>query len=238
MRYNVNNMEQIMESKNNIYKLPFLLRVIPFSILLLLFIFVIICFFVGIFSIETFFFAGILCIFNIFIYGIDFNIQYELSDNEIIIKKPFLKKKLYLINDIKVITFSKFLWLSCYNLYFGKKYIDIWIFGKKMLIGINEYFEKIYISVCNRNIEKIRTSGLKIKNLIFYEEMMEIINKKKYNYSDIKEIKLYNNGIFEKCLIITNDNKDIQVSSKINGLMEYLNGIKEISIINKNRQNI
>ena len=222
-----------MGSKNNVYKFPLLLRVIPFSILLLLFIFAIICFFIGIFSIETFFFAGILCIFNIFVYGIDLNVQYELSDNEIIIKKPFFKKKLYLVSDIKVITFSKFLWLSCYDLYFDKKYINIWIFGKKMLMGINEYFEKIYIIVCNRNVEKIRTGGLKIKNLIFYEEMMEIINKKKYNYSDIKEIKLYNNGIFEKGVIITNDNKHIRVSSKINGLMEYLNGIKKIKIINR-----
>ena len=139
-----------MGSKNNVYKFPLLLRIIPFSILLLLFIFAIICFFIGIFSIEPFFFAGILCIFNIFVYGIDLNVQYELSDNEIII-------------------------------------------------------------------------------------MMEIINKKKYNYSDIKEIKLYNNGIFEWCVIITNDNKHIRVNSKINGLMEYLNGIKGIKIINRQK---
>jgi hypothetical protein len=181
-------------------------------------------------------FISSIIVFLFFFYFL--NIKYIFEHNNLTIKLPFLKGKMYNLNNLIGYSFISETkgGTILYLFFINDEKTGISLSGKKMKNYILNLLEKKRNFIKQSNINTIIENGLKFRldkkqEIIFKKDYMEIIEKENfigtyYYATDIKrmEILQYSNTIFLK--IDLNDNRKIRFNDyKLKGgigLFKYL----------------
>jgi hypothetical protein len=161
-------------------------------------------------------------------------VSYVFSNNKVIVKYPFIKEKECLTEDIIGYILQETSEDTNLRIYTNNIIISIIVFGKNIRSTVNEFMNKYYQIIKNKNLEELNNNGIRIhilkrKQIHFYLNYLEIIKKgytEKYFYKDLKAKYLYNNVI----KFVTQNNKKIwfniwQCKGRF-GLFEYLKNYK------------
>jgi hypothetical protein len=168
-------------------------------------------------------------------------VKYIFTDDKIIIKYPFKKENIYPIEEIIGLELYGKKTENWFIVYFADKKIKLDTDVRKFREKAKIFYEKYYKTICERNIETIKTKGFEViiakKRLIFFNNRIEITGKieKMYFYNkDIVNIQYYEMvEQFKRIDIQTKDKYKIKLLSYKckggNGLFEYLRTIIKCS---------
>jgi hypothetical protein len=172
----------------------------------------------------------------IFLLTCEINTGFTFEQDKIIKKRPFLKEKYYLSNDLEswsIMTNNSR--QECVFYFENGTRLSIHLSGKRMKESVGHFIDLIYEKIKQKNVNKLNESGKTIKiiknlSIKINNEGMEIIKKNKniyYSWNDIKEILTESNKLVYLIEITAKDQSKTTISNRncqgLIGLTEYLN---------------
>lgn len=156
--------------------------------------------------------------------------NHDFSGEKITVKTLFLRTREIPVSEICGFAVQQIRNDRTFRVYSENKHLQIQVSGKKLRTAVDEFMDELHDSVKAKNIEELKTAGIRAKinrnkEIVFYDDNLEYTRKglvKKYFYKDLNVEFMYKSIM----RFIAEDNTKIEftiynVRGKF-GLFEYL----------------